>query len=76
MAVKFPQADMPRGVRGASFLGDAEALFDVDYFSPVGLPVITAQPTNQSATVGGTATFTATVTGTGLTYQWQRLAPS
>jgi hypothetical protein len=39
-------------------------------------PVITAQPTPQSATVGGTATFTATVTGTGLTYQWQRLAPS
>jgi hypothetical protein len=42
----------------------------------VGPPVITAQPTNQSAPVGGTATFTATVTGTGLTYQWQRLAPS
>ena len=42
----------------------------------VGPPFITVQPTDQSSTVGGTATFTATVTGIGLTYQWQRLAPS
>ena len=43
---------------------------------PPTLPVITVQPAPQSAPVGGTATFTATVTGTGLTYQWQRLALS
>ena len=32
---------------------------------------ITAQPTNQSACTGNTATFSVTATGTGVTYQWQ-----
>jgi outer membrane protein assembly factor BamB len=39
-------------------------------------PSITAQPTNQTVTAGGTATFTVTATGTApLSYQWQS-APS
>jgi hypothetical protein len=32
---------------------------------------IITQPTNQTACTGGTATFTAAATGTGVTYQWQ-----
>jgi Metallo-peptidase family M12B Reprolysin-like/Secretion system C-terminal sorting domain len=32
---------------------------------------ITTQPTNQTACTGGTATFTAAATGTGVSYQWQ-----
>ena len=32
---------------------------------------ITAQPTNQSGYVGGTAKFTVTATGAGLKYKWQ-----
>jgi Immunoglobulin I-set domain len=36
-------------------------------------PTITAQPTNQTVTVGQTATFSVTATGTApLTYQWQK----
>ena len=36
-------------------------------------PVITVQPANQGACVGGTATFNVTVTsGTTLTYQWRK----
>jgi hypothetical protein len=36
-------------------------------------PVITTQPSNQSATVGGTATFTVVAEGTSpLSYQWQK----
>ncbi len=36
-------------------------------------PAFTVQPSNQSVTVGSTATFTATATGSGtLTHQWQR----
>ncbi len=37
----------------------------------VDLPVIQAQPTNQSALVGGMAAFRVQATGLGLTYQWQ-----
>ncbi|MHB1307913.1 MAG: immunoglobulin domain-containing protein [Limisphaerales bacterium] len=33
-------------------------------------PVITVQPGNRTATVGGSATFTVTATGYGRTYQW------
>ena len=33
---------------------------------------ITGQPTNQSVLPGGTATFTVTAIGTGLSYQWLR----
>jgi hypothetical protein len=37
-------------------------------------PVITTQPTNQTTTLGNTATFTVVATGTPtLTYQWQYL---
>jgi alpha-tubulin suppressor-like RCC1 family protein len=35
-------------------------------------PVITTEPADQSVTVGATATFAVTATGTALTYQWQR----
>src|SRR3984957_78032 len=36
-------------------------------------PVITTQPSNQSASVGGTATFTVVAEGTSpLSYQWQK----
>jgi hypothetical protein len=39
----------------------------------VGLPVITAEPTNQTIKLGGTATFSAAVLGPGpFTYQWQK----
>src|SRR5271163_1039177 len=39
-------------------------------------PMITTQPTNQTVTAGGTATFTVVATGTApLSYQWQS-APS
>ena len=39
-------------------------------FAPT-LPAVTVQPANQSAPLGGMATFTATATGTGpLSYQW------
>ncbi|MFL5728273.1 MAG: PKD domain-containing protein [Cytophagaceae bacterium] len=34
-------------------------------------PAVTTQPTDQTACVGGNATFTAVATGAGLTYQWQ-----
>ncbi|HEY0751036.1 MAG TPA: immunoglobulin domain-containing protein, partial [Chitinophagaceae bacterium] len=33
---------------------------------------ITTQPTNQSACIGGTASFSVTASGGGLTYQWQK----
>ena len=34
-------------------------------------PVLTQQPTNQSACLGTPATFSVAATGTGITYQWQ-----
>ena len=38
-------------------------------------PVITQQPTNQTVTLGSTATFSVAATGTAtLTYQWQYLS--
>ena len=38
-----------------------------------GIPVITQQPSNQTVTVGQTATFSVTATGTApLSYQWQK----
>ncbi|MDF9832450.1 autotransporter-associated beta strand protein/T5SS/PEP-CTERM-associated repeat protein [Ereboglobus sp. PH5-5] len=35
-------------------------------------PVITKHPSAQTITVGGSATFTVTATGAGLTYQWKK----
>ncbi|TRZ70656.1 MAG: DUF3494 domain-containing protein, partial [Bacteroidetes bacterium] len=35
-------------------------------------PVITAQPANQTACVGGSASFSVTATGTSLAYQWRK----
>jgi hypothetical protein len=35
-------------------------------------PAITAQPSSQSACVGGSVTFSVTATGDGLTYQWRK----
>jgi len=41
--------------------------------SPSGAPAITTQPADQTVTVGQTATFTVTATGsTPLSYQWQK----
>jgi len=37
-------------------------------------PAITTQPVNAVACEGTTATFNVTATGTGLTYQWRRMA--
>jgi hypothetical protein len=37
-------------------------------------PVITAEPTDQTAAAGGTATFSVTATGA-TSYQWQRIDP-
>ncbi|MFO0839993.1 MAG: immunoglobulin domain-containing protein [Phycisphaerae bacterium] len=36
------------------------------------VPVITAQPTNQAACVGGSVTFSVTATGGALLYQWRK----
>ncbi len=35
-------------------------------------PVITAQPASQTVAVGGSVTFSVSVTGTGLTFQWSK----
>lgn len=35
------------------------------------IPAITVQPTNATVCEGGSASFSVTATGTGLTYQWQ-----
>lgn len=45
-----------------------------DQFNAVSVaPQITQQPAGQSATVGGSATFSVVATGSGtLTYQWRR----
>ena len=37
-----------------------------------GSPTITGQPANQTAPLGGSATFTVIATGTSLTYQWYK----
>ena len=42
----------------------------VDGATSVGLPAISTQPTDQTAVVGGSVSFTAAASGTGLTYQW------
>ena len=35
-------------------------------------PIITTQPSNQTACVGSSVSFTVSATGTGLTYQWRK----
>jgi YDG domain/MBG domain (YGX type) len=52
-------------VRTTGF-GDATAQITVNQ-----LPSITASPANHALTYGSAANFTATATGTGITYQWQ-----
>jgi endonuclease G len=42
----------------------------VDGATSVGLPAISSQPADQTAVVGGGATFTAAASGTALAYQW------
>jgi hypothetical protein len=73
----------------ATVAGDSGATFDVVVSNTVGSqtstmatltvnagpvgPTITVQPANQTVTVGQTATFSVTATGTApLTYQWQK----
>ena len=52
---------------GQSVTSDAAMLFTA--------PKITAQPQKVSKAIGGTAKFTVTAEGTGLTYQWQLKKP-
>jgi hypothetical protein len=47
--------------------------FAVDVVMPTSCaPFTTTEPTNQIACLGGTATFSVTTTGLGLTYQWRK----
>lgn len=45
---------------------------DIFNAQPSSGPTISGQPANATVTVGQTATFSVTATGTGLTYQWQK----
>ncbi len=58
------------GTSGAqSFFVDA---FDLETIAPAGLPVITNQPANTTAPLGGVANFNVGVSNAlGATYQWQ-----
>jgi Immunoglobulin domain len=58
------------GTTGAqNFFVDA---FDLEQIAPAGLPVITNQPANTTALLGGSATFTVGVSNSiGASYQWQ-----
>lgn len=78
-SIKFPQFDLPLGITGSSAMDDespAGLILAEEYFGePLVAPLITVEPTNQSGYVGGTATFTATVTGNPApTFQWQYLS--
>jgi hypothetical protein len=44
--------------------------FDFE-FNPATIPFFIIQPTDQTTTVGDVATFSSTVSGSGLSYQWQ-----
>ncbi len=57
---------------GSSSVTSAAATLTV---SASGKPVITTQPTNVTAAEGGNATFKVVASGSGLSYQWQYLAP-
>lgn len=51
----------------------AGGLYFDDLNASVGGPAISVQPSNQTVTAPGTATFSVTATGTGtLTYQWKK----
>ena len=50
---------------------DANTNGTFDYREAGAAPTITAQPQNQSVSVGNNATFSVTATGVSLTYQWQ-----
>lgn len=77
MSIQFPQWDLPYGVRGSSAINDDEpagVILAGEFFGPTpSAPSFTVQPTDQSASVGGTATFSATVDGSP-TLQWQKYA--
>ena len=49
--------------------GNSNSVFD--YREAGAAPAITAQPQNQSVSVGNNATFSVTATGASLAYQWQ-----
>jgi Ig-like domain-containing protein/immunoglobulin I-set domain protein len=54
-------------------LGGCASTYSPQYPSKGGLPAFSTQPANQTVTVGQTANFSVTVTGTGpFTYQWQK----
>lgn len=54
--------------------GADAAWLDQVLFTPTGAggPVITSQPQNQTVNQGGTATFSVSATGSGLSYQWKK----
>jgi Immunoglobulin domain len=59
------------GSTGANLGNSQTAILSVN--SATGAPAITAQPANQTVTMGQTATFSVTATGTApLSYQWQK----
>lgn len=57
---------------GPNVLGGVTRLFRIDATraGATTAPAITAQPSAQTISLGGSVTFTVTVSGTGLTYQW------
>jgi uncharacterized delta-60 repeat protein len=52
-------------------MGVSVAISDFTVSEGSAAPQITAQPQNQVATLGGSANFSVTATGTGLSYQWK-----
>jgi hypothetical protein len=76
MSIPGPERDLPAGFRGGADAWDtyAGSLVVDEFFASLTAPVFTVQPSDQSAAVGATATFTATATGA-VSFQWQRLAP-
>ncbi len=85
-AVNIPGATAPNYTTPPAVADDNGSLFSVVVSNPVGSvtsaakklnvklpPTIIAQPGNKTVTVGKTATFKVTVTGTTpLTYQWKK----
>lgn len=79
MTVQFPSFDKPFGLSGGADAwdgGPAGAILSDDFFGALASgPVITVQPTDQTASSGGTATFSFTGTDYS-TAQWQTSAPT
>lgn len=70
MVAITPAANVP-ATQGTYITANWTEVFAATAPPPSGV-TITQQPTDRTVTVGQTANFTVTATGTGLTYQWQR----